>query len=137
MMRRSVATFRPLAYLPLMLATRLMRIMTIMAVLLAPLGMIGGTSVQAATHHPASATTHHAEAMPGMDHCAGMQKGDDKSKSHPAQQHDCMMACAAIPSFGSDVPAKPMAPSAIVPIPLARSGHGLNPEAATPPPRFA
>jgi uncharacterized protein involved in copper resistance len=117
--------------------TPFMRILTILAVLLAPLGMIAGTSAQAATTHAASAATHPADAMPAMDHCAGMQKSEDMSKGQPGHQHDCMMACAAIPAFGSELPAKPMTPSTIDPIALASTGHGLGPEAATPPPRFA
>jgi hypothetical protein len=137
MMGRSVATFRALAYLRLMPVTRFMRILTILAVLLAPLGMFAGTSAQAATPHAASAAKHHTQAMPGMGHCAGMQKGDDASKGQPGQQHDCMMACAAIPAFGSELPAKPFAPTAIDPVRLVSAGHGLGPEAATPPPRFA
>lgn len=64
MIRRYVATFRASAYLGPMPVTRFMRILTILAVLLAPLGMIAGTSAQAATTHSASAATHRAE-MPG------------------------------------------------------------------------
>lgn len=133
----SVATLRRPAYFGPMQMTRFMRILTILAVLLAPLGIIAPTSAQAAVTHAASATTHPAEAMPGMENCVGMPKGDDTSKGQPAQQHDCMMACAAIPSFGSELPARPMAPSAIEPIRLTSTGHGLAPEAATPPPRSA
>lgn len=136
-MGRFVATFRPLAYSRLMPVTRFMRILTILAVLLAPLGMIAGTSAQAATPDAANAAMHHADAMPGMDHCAGLQKGNDSSKGQPGQQHDCMMACSAIPSFGSELPAKPLTARAVDPSPLVSAGHGLGPEAATPPPRFA
>ncbi|MDB5697378.1 MAG: hypothetical protein JWN69_182, partial [Alphaproteobacteria bacterium] len=71
-------------YCRFMLGTRLMRFMIILAVLLAPLGMIGGT--------PAYATAKQAPAG-AMSDCAGMQK---QSKDEPAQSRDCMMACAAI-----------------------------------------
>jgi hypothetical protein len=137
MKHRFVATFRPPTYLRCMPVTRLMRFLTILAVLLAALGMVGGTPVQARTYHVASAAAHHSDVMPGMEHCAGVHKNGGKSDRQPAQKHDCMMACAAIPSFGSNIDAKPLATRAAEPDRLSTSGSGLKPEAVTPPPRFA
>jgi hypothetical protein len=48
-----------------------------------------------------------------------------------------MMACAAIPAQGSEVEAKLLAPSASDSAPVKGIGHGMEPEAATPPPRTA
>jgi hypothetical protein len=136
MTSRSFATFRLPAHLARMPVVRLLRFLTILAVLLAPVGMMGGAPAQAMGHH-ASAGILDGAAMTGMDDCAGMQKADGKPHRQPSQKHDCMMACAAIPAFASELPAKPLAPIAAEPVPLSTFDHGLTPEAATPPPRFA
>jgi hypothetical protein len=47
-------------------ATRLMRLWTILAVLLAPLGMIGAAPAHATIVHPGHATADQV-AMPGME----------------------------------------------------------------------
>jgi hypothetical protein len=103
-----------------------MRLLTLLAVLLAPIGMVDWVA---------------AQALPAMEHCAGMQQvngeSGGKSEGQPAQRHDCMMACAAIPSLGLNVVAEPRAAIAATPVPPPIFVHGLSPEAATPPPRSA
>jgi hypothetical protein len=105
--------------------TRLIRLAIMLAVLLAPLAMIGGA--------PARAAAHHAAAPQTADHCAGMQKN---SKEQPAQSRDCMVACAAIIAMSSEIDAHLPAPAVAQAIAPATSGHGLEPEAETPPPRL-
>jgi len=105
--------------------TRLIRFAIMLAVLLAPLAMIAGV--------PARAAEHHAAASQTLDHCAGMQR---KSKQQPFQGRDCMMACAAIIPMCSEIDVHLPSPAAAQAIALATSGQGLEPEAATPPPRL-
>lgn len=120
-----IATVAAAAYLRLMPVTRLIRLAIMLAVLLAPLAMIAGVPAQAAEHHAAASQT--------LDHCAGLQK---KSKELPLQGRDCMMACAAIIPICSEIDAHLPSPAAAQALALATSGHGLEPEAATPPPRL-
>jgi hypothetical protein len=109
--------------------TRLFRLLAILAFLLAPAGMIGGAPAVAS----APAVPHHDAATAAPDRCAGMEEDTDR----PSPRHDCAMACAAIPPLGSVIGARPLAPSVVDPVRPATFGHGLGPEAATPPPRTA
>lgn len=105
---------------------RILRILTLLAVLLMPLGMIGGS--------PAMASGHHKAAPAAAGHCADM---DDQKKDPPGRSADCTVACAAIPAFAADVPHRAPTPASAetrAPLPTMR---GLDPEAATPPPRPA
>jgi uncharacterized membrane protein len=113
------------AYLRLMAMTRLMRWTIMLAVLLAPLTMIAGI--------PAHASAHHGAAAPSFDHCAGMAKS---SKEHPVRARDCTVACAAIIPMCSAIDGHLPAPAALRTLAFATSGHGLEPEADTPPPRL-
>jgi|GEM_PF-6249366 len=133
------------AYLRAVPFVRLMRFLTIFALMLAPLGMIGAAPAMA--HQAAMADTGHrmaGDAMPGhemtasmtaMAHCKDMDK---KSEDQPCDSSDCVMACAAVPA----IPAVggQLEPHALTPGPLQQPAlvsvpHGLVPEAATPPPR--
>lgn len=108
-----------------MLVTRLMRFVIMLAALLAPLGMIGG-----ARAHP---TADHATAFQSMKHCADVQKHSNKQT---APSPDCTIACAAILSASSEIKARLLALAPPDPLALPTSGHGLEPEAETPPPRL-
>lgn len=116
-----------------MSATRLLRFLTILAVLFAPISMMSG---HAAMAMPAAAA-HKMDQMAAMDaadHCAGMDK---QPGDQPGSSIDCMIACSVLLAAGSEVAIHPMAPLLIQPIPLARGLQGLHPESDPPPPRFA
>ena len=126
------------AYLPLMVARRLVRILTMLALLLAPLSMMGG---HAAMAMPAgtSAAPHHMQTADASGHCAGMagKPVKDQRSQDGSCVSDCTVACSAIPVFGSLMPDQVMAPAMRrVPALLHRSS-GLRPESDDPPPRFS
>ncbi|WP_129791345.1 hypothetical protein [Sphingosinicella sp. CPCC 101087] len=104
----------------------LLSIIALFALLVAPIGMIGGTAMAMPHHQPQAAAVHCAGA-PAPDH-----RGDEDRTAI-----DCMIACAGVPAIPPSAPSA-VAPAAVSPdeAPL-RSLHGLQPEAATPPPRFS
>lgn len=108
-----------------MTARRLLPLIAILALLVAPFGRMGMAEAAAAPHHAAPA------AMAG--HC------DDRPASAPDRPDkaaiDCMTACAAImPAAAPRLAGTP--PPAIDPgiVPPA-AFHGLHPAADPPPPR--
>jgi hypothetical protein len=103
----------------------LLRFLAIAALLLAPLAMIGGGPAEAAPPEV---------AIEAPSHEAG---GHMRSKEAPCCSVDCMTSCAAILALGSEVAAMILVPAPVQPMPLATVGGGLEPEAATPPPRPA
>jgi len=103
---------------------RLVRIVILAALLLAPVGRIGIAQAMAAPPHAAMAS-----------HCAGRPLPD--SNRHHRMAVDCMIACAAM----AQVPATSFEPpiaveTAVAASPLPRLA-GIRPEADPPPPRFA
>jgi hypothetical protein len=109
-------------YLPAM-AARLLRLLTLIALVLMPLGMAAA---------PATAEHHSTANMP-MQHCP-----DEGSKSPELGTAfaECTMACAAtLPAqpLRSDERVATIVAAAVpsLPVPL----RGLVPETATPPPR--
>lgn len=107
------------------MSSLLLRLMALIAVLLLPLGM---------SEAPAAAQHEHAAASMEMQHCP-----DRGSKSGSAPGFAvCTMACsAALPA--ADLPNGPLAPRFAAPAMLLMPHvlHGLHPDTATPPPRFA
>jgi hypothetical protein len=100
----------------------LAKLLTLIAVLLMPLGMMAA---------PAAAMPHHSASMP-MQHCP------DQAPAHgmKAGFAECTMACAsALPAVesGSDEPVV-IVPEAAVAV-AVQSLHGLHPDTATPPPK--
>ena len=126
--RPSVATNPGGAYFGTMFE-RLVRILALLALVLAPLGMMGA--------HPAMATPaaavapHHGLAS---DHCAGM---DQPEKPKPVSCIDCIMVCSGLPVAQSDIAAHPLATAPLPRLPLEQRVDGLHPESEPPPPRFA
>jgi len=113
--------------------TRLIRILAILAVLFAPLGMM--------SEHAAMAVAPSAQPVMGqmaaMDmagHCADMDK---QSQDQPGSGIDCMIACSALPSTEGAVIARPMTASVLQKIPVMEGLNGLHPESDPPPPRFS
>ncbi|HEY0129814.1 MAG TPA: hypothetical protein VGB57_00300 [Allosphingosinicella sp.] len=106
-----------------MSATRLLRWLTLFALLVAPLAMIGGSP----------ATAHVAAVLGG--HCAETEKPVEAPPSAPV---DCMIACAGcLPTQAGTLAVRPRLEPAARPGPIDFRLSGLNPEAATPPPRIS
>ncbi|HEX6374793.1 MAG TPA: hypothetical protein VFZ91_03630 [Allosphingosinicella sp.] len=103
-------------------ASRLLRWFTLLALLLAPLGMIGG----------APAVAHYGAVAAG--HCADMENPADAPSSVPM---DCTTACSALPAQADGIAVRPLLPCAPEPAALTVRLHSLEPEAATPPPRIS
>jgi len=132
-------------------AKHFIRVLTLLALLLAPFGMLGG--------HAAMAETHAAEAQAGTGHCADMAAPAEEASAHEAPAHeapadgapadeapgdaaptenvDCTIACSCVPTTASAL-AAPFAHVA-APAPAGRSllPHGLGPRAELPPPRLS
>lgn len=130
---RSVASRGANPYLTRMTPTRLLRFLTMIAMLFAPLAMSGSHAAMAMPAPAAMAPMSGHEAA-AADHCADM---GGASKDLPTADIDCMMACAAMPSALSEVAAYSVAAALPPPLALASGVHGLHPESETPPPRFA
>ena len=125
------------AYLVHMVATRLAPTMAMLALLFAPLGMIGGYTAMA---QPAASASHHEESAEQYAHCAEM-KGETQNKTGGSSPGDCVadcaITCSAIPAFGNAIAQPPVVPRiAHSLLPFSPLG-GLSPEAADPPPRLA
>ena len=123
--RASGATNRRGDHSESMVAPRILRFLTMLAILLMPLGMMGAA--------PASAMGHRASMAMPAGHCADMPQKDKKAPASPCC--DCMVGCAAIPSRATCIEHEALAPMAALAASLNPAIHGLHPEAATPPPR--
>ena len=114
-----------MAYFKQMNLGRLFQLLVLLALLLAPAGMLGS--------HAAMAMPHQAAAS-ALDHCTKEQapSGTDRQA-----MLDCALACtampAAAPQIARAVPVLQPLPVSVPEAPIA--GH--RPEAATPPPRFS
>ena len=107
-----------------MSATGLLRCLTLLALFLAPLAMIGGQPLAA-----------HARSAAASDHCAESEKPVETAPAAPA---DCMIACTGcLPTQGGGPAIFPRLEPAARQAPVAIRIHGLHPEAETPPPRFS
>lgn len=100
------------------------KLLTLIAVVLMPLGMSAA---------PAAAMQHHSASMP-MQHCPEQ----NPAQSGKAGFVECTMACsAALPAVE---PAQgelmPMRCAPVEADPVAQL-HGLHPDTATPPPKLA
>ena len=103
-------------------ATLFVRWLTLIALLLAPLAMIGGV--------PAMAHDRMAVAGPHGDM-------GSPAEAPPAAPVDCMLACAGLPAQGAAVTLHRAVPTMREPLALSAHLSGLQPEAATPPPRIS
>jgi hypothetical protein len=113
-----------------MTATRLLRLLTVLALLLMPLAMAG-------QGHAVAAAPHHEMVSDSAGHCADTKPGDEGDKPDRGSAAQCMMACAALPAADAPLPAARTvlrAPATGTP---AAGITGLAPESETPPPRFA
>ena len=119
------------AYGPAMFALRLLRILTLFAMLIAPLAM---TSTHAAMAAPAAVAGSHRAVVAPADHCGDM---DQPARQRPVSGIDCTIACSALPSLASEFAAHPVPAAPEPPASLAGTLHSFHPEFDPPPPRFA
>jgi hypothetical protein len=125
------------AYLPAMLLA--MRLMRIVAILLAPLSMMGSPPTMAQPQAPASAS-HHEQTAKESGHCAEM-RGEDEDADGSDPRRDCLLdcdaTCAAIPALGSAVRDQTVLAAMAHLGSLMSWMRGLIPETIDPPPRAA
>lgn len=108
-----------------------MRVLSLLAVLLAPLTMMEAhvaAAPMAATHAMDGPST-----MPG--HCA--PSGEERDKQKPAPNIDCTIMCSAMPATDCLVPTQLIVPDPDPVRPFEPGGNGLNPAADPPPPRLS
>jgi hypothetical protein len=111
-----------IAYLKAMAFRFLLRLSALLALLLAPAGMLGS--------HAAMAMPHQAAAS--ADHCPDKQSPADEERQ---QMADCAMACSAMPAAAQHLGGDDAVASALPKMTPAPSLKGSRPEADTPPPR--
>jgi hypothetical protein len=101
-------------------------LLVFLALLAAPFGRMGVAE---------AAMPHHAAPMAMSGHCADMPAPEP---GKPARAMiDCMMACAAVTAESlAEIAHAALDPVVIAPRPLL-SLHGIQPEAADPPPRHS
>ncbi|HEX8225986.1 MAG TPA: hypothetical protein VF605_19440 [Allosphingosinicella sp.] len=147
-MSGAIATAARAAYLRRVSLTRLIRFLTILALVLSPLATFVATPASAMAHHAAMASDGEQMAgheMPGHDMAgdasmAAMSLCQDMGESNdqPCGSGDCVKACAAvpaIPAMGGQLQPHALSHGPQLLPALVSVPHGLVPEAATPPPR--
>lgn len=122
-----------------MLARRLVRILAIFAILLAPMSMMANSAAMAQATAPKS-TLHHEQSAAEGGHCSEMSGATQENDGSSPQQEclsDCAVTCAAIPVLGDPLQEPVLLLAMAHPVPLMNWMRGLNPESADPPPRTA
>ena len=113
---------------------RLWRILTIFALLLAPLSMVGGHAGMAMPAPAATSVMDHGQAGSPAGHCADMDQ-DQSGQTSPSI--DCMIACSAVPAAEFVVASHPAVHGVMQTGALAGLHPGLHPESDPPPPRLS
>jgi len=108
--------------------------MTILAVLLAPLSMMGGHAAIAMPRPAASSVMDHGQADLPAGHCADMDQ-DQTGQTSPSI--DCMIACSAVPAAEFAVASHPVVHGVMQIGALASLLPGLHPGSDPPPPRLS
>jgi hypothetical protein len=118
-----------------MSVTRLLRLLTIVALLFGSYSMAGG---HAAMAMPSSSAPmmHHAQDGMAAGHCADMGQ-NQKQKDQTGSNIDCTIACAVILSAMSEMEEGPIMAPLSQPLMPVTTRHGLNPESDPPPPRLS
>ena len=108
---------------------RLLPLLTLLALLVAPFGRIAAAEAMTMAHQPAAAMSGHCDDMPAP-------RQDPGEPIHKASI-DCLIACTAIATVEDNVLA---GSCAAVALPVGFSlpiFSGLHPEAEPPPPRLS
>ena len=109
------------------MASAVFRLLALIALVLMPIGMGAAPALAAPDHHTMMTTA-------GAGHCDEQQDPDQAPAQH---QMDCTAACAAIAAPAAPVVAPTFKPTAPRTIGVAAPFTGIEPEIATPPPKFA
>ena len=104
------------------MAAAFIRLLTLIALVLMPIGMAGAPAMAAPADH----------GMAAMNHCDDMPSEEQA----PPAKMDCTAMCTALPAAEAPVLApmlKPVAPRSLA---VSAPFRGIEPEIATPPPRL-
>lgn len=106
----------------------LLRLLLLIALMLAPVGMVARHAAMAAPP---------AKAVDLSAHCADVAGGHDEMGGDevPGMSVDCMLACACIPPTGSPGLATKFLSQTPLALPTASLVSGHGPQADPPPPR--
>lgn len=108
------------------MASALIRLVALMALILMPLGMGAAPAL--------AASGHHNMTMAGPSHCDEQQDPDMAPAQKPI---DCTAACTALPAPSAPVLAPALKPTAARMTGAVTIFTGIEPEIATPPPKGA
>jgi hypothetical protein len=114
--------------------TRLWRVLTILAVLLAPLSMMGGHAAMAMPSPTTSSVMDHGQGGSPAGHCADMDQ-DQKGQTSPSIA--CMIACSIIPTADFMMGSHPAQQNGVQIASLRSLLPGLHPGFDPPPPRLS
>ena len=132
-----IATTAREAYLRGMTAAHLIRLLIVLALLLAPMTMVGEHSAMAMPPAPEASAHHPGDSSEGA-HCDEMTGQPLKEKTPDSEcLIDCAIACSAIPAVAGQMADQPLAIDLAQPLPLVARISGLHPESDLPPPRTA
>ena len=127
-------------YLTLMPITRLLQLVLLLAVMLAPLSMMSAHAAMAMAAPTAAATADHDMAEAPGGHCAEAARASGQAPDGgdaPTKSADCAIACSCVPPAAgqvaeqADFTARPHPPGRF-PLPA-----GLSPEAEPRPPQLS
>jgi hypothetical protein len=118
----------------------LVRLVTVLALLTASIGMTGSHAAMA-MEDPSAAMAHGAMEHGAMEqgsaaattHCADMQKNGEHDQG--SADIDCMVACSGLPATLASHDVAPVIRALRPTLPLASPLHGLDRKADLPPPR--
>ena len=109
------------------MASAVFRLLALIALVLMPIGMGAAPALAAPDHHAMMTTA-------GSGHCDEQQ---DQDQAPAQKQMDCMAACTALPAPAAPALTPALKPTAPRMIDVAAPFTGIEPEIATPPPKFA
>lgn len=134
----SVATRARGAYLAPVSLRRILSLLLLVSLALAPLSMIGGSAAMATGGQAMTGMSHEQDAT-GTPPCHGnqQQSDDDATDTKQLPGNCCVMMCVAIPAVGGQLAEQLLQAQIRQPLPPARGPHGLEPEAEPPPPRLS
>lgn len=107
------------------MASAVIRLLALFALVLMPLGMAGAPAL--------AAPNHHMMKMSESGHCDEQQ---DQDQAPASKKMDCAAACTALPATGTAGPAAGLKPKAPRTIAFVAPFSGIVLEIATPPPRL-
>ena len=127
------------AYLAPVSLRHILSLLLLVGLVLAPLGMFGGSPAMAMSVAEISAQGHssHAAAVAPCHSKKSVEGNGQAPDSKQLPGNCCVMMCSAIQAVSGQL-AEHLEPQQILqPLPPSSRPHGLKPEADPPPPRFS